>query len=164
MLSKKVIAAVVVVIVVLVASVSVYVVLNMQENAKPKVKATYNGENTAPSGIPSDFPMHPAGFSTPYYYCFNITVLNLDTTQGINTPLDDVLRSLIPKYPQFSTWTPPGADKQAVFTDVRSYSPTHQDRTCIAIFTTSQLTSEQVDSLTADLNAQLEPTVIAWYA
>ena len=76
MLNKKLIVTIAAVVIAVVAIASVYAALSMQVDTNPKVTVTYNGENTVPTGMPSDFPMRPAGFSTPYYYCFNITVVN----------------------------------------------------------------------------------------
>lgn len=106
MLNKKLIA--VIIVVVLIATVSVFEVLNMQqEAAKQRVEAAYFGMNQVPPGLEANFPSDtiPAGGHVNYYYSWNITVYNLNPLVGWGDTIKNFLKSEMQTYPQLATYT-----------------------------------------------------------
>ena len=135
-----------------------------QPSPPPPVLITYYGENTVPEGL-SGFPSIP---EQSLYYSWNLTMTNLNPTSGISVPAESAVQPLVSKYPELVS--------------VNMYVPTegftgnltllmdaiaikgNMARQCFVIFANRQLSSDQIISLTEDLNAYLAPALVEWYS
>ncbi len=149
------------------------------------VTLTYYGQNVVPSGI-SGFPatflwtsrnqMLYTGDNQTIFYTWTIRVHNLNPTQGISVPLEKILPPLASQYPELITknitrtnnddpWQPKTEVTNDLMPccDITTFNA-NQARYCFVLFAYSPLSSEQIDAVTAYLNAQLPPAIIEWYS
>ncbi len=64
----------------------------------PQVLITYHGENAVPEGL-IGFP----DTSYPFFYSWNITLININPLSGMGVPAERALQPLVSKYPQLVT-------------------------------------------------------------
>ncbi|MGB9853803.1 MAG: hypothetical protein ACPLRY_03230 [Candidatus Bathyarchaeales archaeon] len=129
----------------------------------PQVLITYHGENTVPEGL--------VGFpdtSYPFFYSWNITLININPLSGMGVPAERALQPLVSKYPQLVTMniTIPGQGISNTLTlrfDVTGLSG-DMKKQCFVLYAKSQLNSDQINSLTEDLETYLTPALLEWYS
>lgn len=129
----------------------------------PQVVITYYGENAVPEGL-MGFP----DTSYPFFYSWNITLININPVSGIGVPAERALQPLVLKYPQLITMniTIPGQGISNTLTlrfDVTSLSG-DMKKQCFVLYAKSQMNSDQISSLTEDLNTYLTPALLKWYS
>lgn len=149
-MKKLVLIAVIAAICIIVAT------LSFISSSQPSAVFTYIGENTVPQEITN----FPSSTDKPYY-SFDLKITNINVEDGIGTPGEQALQQLVSKYPQLATRTIPGTNETTLQFDVTSFSGslTHQ---CVVFFANSNLTNEQIQSLTTDLNNYFSPAIIQW--
>lgn len=135
-----------------------------QPSPPPPVLITYHGENVVPEGIVG-FPMSN---SQPFFYSWNLTMTNLNPLSGIGVPAEHALQPLVSKYPQLATvnmYIPNEGyiGNLTLLMDATSFSG-NMAKQCFVIFAKSQLSSDQIISLTEDLNIYLAPALIDWFS
>jgi hypothetical protein len=155
-MNKKVV--VVVVSLVLIISIVAVVMYVVQQSA-PKVLITYHGENVVPEGLVG----FPSVTNHPLFYSWNLTMINLNPVNGIGVPAERALQPLASKYPQLATMKVANSDDLTLLMDATAFSG-NMARQCFVIFANSQLSSDQISSLTEDLNTYLAPALIEWYS
>jgi hypothetical protein len=162
-MNKKV--AVVVVFLILIISI-VSVIIYIQLSA-PKVLITYHGENVVPEGL-IDFPSPWLDISTnqpapKVFYAWNLTMININPVSGIGVPAERALQPLVSKYPQLVTVTVTNSDDLTLRCDATAFTE-NMAKQCFVLYANSQLSSDEISSLTEDLNMQLAPALIEWYS
>ncbi|MCW4046748.1 MAG: hypothetical protein NWE99_04190 [Candidatus Bathyarchaeota archaeon] len=130
----------------------------------PPVLITYHGENTVPEGLVG----FPTTTNQPFFYSWNLTMTNLNPASGIGVPAERALQRLVSKYPQLVTVNMyiPGEGYTGNLTllmDVTAFNG-NMAKQCFVLFAKSQLSSDQIISLTEDLNTYLAPALIEWYS
>ena len=155
-ISNKVIAiAVVLSLIVCINILILYFIF--QPSPPPPVLLTYYGENVVPEGLVG-FP----GITHPLFYSWNLTMTNLNPVSGIGVPAESAVQPLISKYPQLTT-------VQGFFGNLTLLMDAvaingNMARQCFVIFANSQLSNDQINSLTEDLNTYLAPALVEWYS
>jgi hypothetical protein len=141
----------------------------------PTVIITYYGENTVPAGM-NGFPylwLYTGSNQTEsnvYYYSWNLTMVNINPAAGIGGVLDSAFAPLVSKYPQLVTeYLPnPGIGQGLSNTLTLRCAITSFNgnlaKCCMVLFSNSQLSTDQIISLTQDLNTQLPPAIIDWFS
>ena len=130
----------------------------------PPVLITYHGENTVPEGL-SGFPSIP---EQTLYYSWNLTMTNLNPVGGISVSAERALQPLVSKYPQLVAVnmyvTNEGfTGNLTLLMDAIAING-NMARQCFVLFAKSQLSSDQIVSLTEDLNTYLAPALVEWYS
>jgi len=87
---------------------------------------------------------------------------------GIGVPAERALQPLVSKYPQLVTTNVYVPDEGysgnlTLLSAVTAFSG-NMARQCFVLFANSQLSSDQISSLTEDLNTYLAPALIEWYS
>jgi len=87
---------------------------------------------------------------------------------GIGVPAERALQPLVSKYPQLVTTNVYVPDEGysgnlTLLSDATAFSG-NMARQCLVLFANSQLSSDQIRSLTEDLNTYLAPALIEWYS
>jgi hypothetical protein len=130
----------------------------------PPVLITYHGENTVPEGL-TGFPSIPEQF---LYYSWNLTMTNLNPTSGISVPAERAVQPLVSKYPELvsvNTYVPNEGYTGNLTLLMDSVAiKGNMARQCFVIFAKSHLSSDQIISLTEDLNTYLAPALVEWYS
>ena len=132
--------------------------------SQPPVLITYHGENTVPEGLVG----FPSITNHPFFYSWNLTMTNLNPVSGIGVPAEQALQPLVSKYPQLATVNMYVIDQGyygnlTLLMDATAYTG-NMARQCFVIFAKSQLSSEQIISLTEDLNTYIAPALVEWYS
>ena len=155
-INKKVVVAVVsLVLIISISAVTIYIQLSL-----PKVLITYHGENTVPEGLTA----FPSITNQPLFYSWNLTMININNpVSGIGVPAERALQPLAPNYPQLVTMTVTNSNDLTLLFDVTAFSGNMAEQ-CLVLFANSQLNSDQISSLTEDLNTHLAPALIEWYS
>ena len=155
-MNKKVVVAVVsLVLIISISAVIIYIQLSA-----PKVLITYHGENTVPEGLTA----FPSITNQPFFYSWNLTMVNINNpVSGIGVPAERALQPLVAKYPQLVTMTVTNSDDLTLLFDVTAFTGNMVEQ-CFVLFAKTQLSSDQITSLTEDLNTFLAPALIEWYA
>lgn len=140
---------------------------------QPAVIVTYFGENKVPDGI--------VGFPNPwfdpytnqaapnYYYSWNITLVNINTVNGLGVPIERAFQPLVTKYPQLATSCmadpnqPYDTGNLTLRADTVEFNG-RLDKQCMVLFSYSQLSAEEIPNLTEDIIIELTPTIIEWYS
>lgn len=162
-INKKVVAvAVVLSLIISIDGLILYFIF--QPSAPPPVLITYYGENTVPEGLAS-FPSIP---EQTLYYSWNLTMTNLNPTTGISVPAESAVQPLVSKYPELvsvNMYVPNEGftGNLTLLMDAVAIKG-NMARQCFVIFANSHLSSDQIISLTEDLNAYLVPALFEWYS
>jgi hypothetical protein len=133
---------------------------------------TYYGENMVTPGL-TGFPNPWMDFwynqsTPPFYYSWNLTVVNINPVSGVGTPMGPALEPLVAKYPMLAIShvtvpnAPPGTGPLTLWVDTTGFNG-RLDKQCMVLYSYSQLSSDQITSLTQDLTTQLTPAIIDWY-
>jgi hypothetical protein len=136
----------------------------------------YYGANIVPPGLtgfPSD-PYHAwyeknQTLPSYGYYTWRLTLQNINSMDSPNVPFDRILPSFVSKYPELLTRneTYPGTSNLTDVLTVR-YDMTRFNANmanwCFVIFTRSELSPEQLNNLTVDLQTIVVPAIIEWYS
>jgi hypothetical protein len=149
---------VVVVVVSLVLIISIVAVIIYIQLSAPTVLITYHGENVVPEGL--------VGFPTtnePFFYSWNLTMTNINPVSGIGVPAESALQPLVSKYPQLVTMKVTNSDDLTLLCDATAFNG-NMAKQCFVLYANSQLSSDQISSLTEDLNMHLTPALIEWYS
>ncbi len=144
-----------------------------QSSGEPKVILTYYGENTVPDDI--------VGFPNPwfdpftnqtepdFYYSWNLTIINLNTANGIGVPMERAFQALIENYPTLATAhmtipnTPYGSGNLTLRCDTTGFNG-RMDKQCLVLFSYSKLSADQINNLTQDMIILLTPAINQWYS
>jgi len=155
MKKKVAVAAVFLVLIISIAAVIIYIQLSA-----PKVLITYHGENVVPEGLTG----FPNITNYPFFYSWNLTLVNIDNpVSGIGVPSERALQPLVAKYPQLVTIKITNSEDLTLLLDVTAFTGNMAEQ-CFVLFANSQLSNDQITSLTEDLNAQLVRALIDWYS
>jgi hypothetical protein len=155
-INNKVIAiAVILSLIICINALIIYFI--SQPPPPPPVLITYYGENIVPEGL-ENFP----SITHPLFYSWNLTMTNLNPVNGIGVPAESAVQPLISKYPQLTTAQGISGD-QTLLMDAVAING-NMARQCFVIFANSQLSNDQIDSLTEDLNTYLTPALVEWYS
>lgn len=132
--------------------------------SQPPVLITYHGENVIPEGLVG----FPSTTNQPLFYSWNLTITNLNPVSGIGVPAERTLQPLVSKYPQLvavNMYIPDQgfSGNLTLLMDATAFNG-NMARQCFVIFAKSQLSSDQISSLTEDLNTYLAPALIEWYS
>jgi hypothetical protein len=130
----------------------------------PPVLITYYGENTVPEGLVG----FPSITNQPLFYSWNLEITNLNPVSGIGVPAERALQPLVSKYPQLvavNMYVPNEGftGNLTLLMDATAING-NMARQCFVLFAKSQLSSDQIISLTEDLNTYLAPALIEWYS
>jgi hypothetical protein len=130
----------------------------------PPVLITYYGENIVPEGLVG----FPSITNQPFFYSWNLKMTNLNPMSGIGVPAESALQPLVSKYPQLATVNIYIAGEGytgnlTLLMDATAINGNMAEQ-CFVIFANSQLGSDQISSLTEDLNTYLAPALIEWYS
>ena len=141
----------------------------------PNIIITYYGMNVGPAGILA-FMSNPVldtsndqTVSSTICYTWNITVTNLTPTSLPGGNFDQALAPLVTKYPNLLDQYIPNTVGHGVSNNLtptwccRSFNG-NLAKCCFALFAKSELSSDQISSLTQDLTTQLTPAIIEWYS
>jgi hypothetical protein len=136
----------------------------------------YYGANTVPPGLtgfPTDpyYPWYEKNQTLPNYgyYTWRLTLQNINSMDSPNVAFDRVLPSFVSKYPELLTRneTYPGTSNLTNVLTVR-YDMTRFNANmanwCFVLFTRNELSPEQLNSLTIDLQTIVTPAIIEWYS
>jgi len=137
---------------------------------------TYYGQNIVPPGL-TGFPTDPyhawyeknQTLPSYGYYTWRLTLQNINSMDSPNVAFDRMLPSFVAKYPELLTRneTELGTSNLTNVLTVR-YDMTRFNANmanwCFVLFTRSELTPEQLNSLTTDLQTIVAPTIIDWYS
>ncbi len=157
MKKKVVVVAVSLVLIISIVAVIVYIV---QQSSAPKVLITYHGENAVPESLVN----FPSITNKPLFYSWNLTMININNpVSGIGVPAERALQPLVSKYPQLVTMTVTNSDDLTLLCDVTAFNG-NMAKQCFVLYANSQLSSDQISSLTEDLNTHLAPALIEWYS
>jgi hypothetical protein len=156
-MKKKVV--VVVVSLVLIISIAAVVVYIVQQSSAPKVLLTYHGENVVPESLVN----FPSITNKPFFYSWNLTMTNINPVSGIGVPAESALQPLVSKYPQLVTMKVTNSDDLTLLCDATAFNG-NMAKQCFVLYANSQLSSDQISSLTEDLNMHLTPALIEWYS
>ncbi|MGA2385247.1 MAG: hypothetical protein ABSG33_01795 [Candidatus Bathyarchaeia archaeon] len=152
-MNKKITAVLAIVLVIIVAVVAVFFVIS--NSSKPTAVFTYLGENYVPAGI-TNFPD-----SNLTFYSWHLKITNLNAQAGIGTPSVQALQPLVSKYPELATIPISGSDQTTLNMDVTGYPGSGSlDNQVVVLFANSPLSSDQITSLTQDLNTYFSPAII----
>ncbi len=152
-MKKKIIAVLAIVLVIIVAVVAIFFVIS--NSSKPTAVFTYLGENYVPSGI-TNFPG-----SNLTFYSWKLVITNLVVVSGIGTPSVQALQPLVSKYPELATIPISGSDQTTLKMDCTGYPGSGSlDKQVVVLFANSPLSSDQIKSLTQDLNTYFSPAII----
>jgi hypothetical protein len=93
---------------------------------------------------------------------------NLNPVSGIGVPAERALQPLVSKYPQLvavNVYVPNEGftGNLTLLMDAVAING-NMARQCFVIFANSQLSSDQIVSLTEDLNTYLAPALVEWYS
>jgi hypothetical protein len=133
--------------------------------ATPTVFLTYYGENIAPEGL-TDFPRAWVNKlnnqSAPsFFYTWNLTIANVYSAASPYNVFESALQPLVSKYPQVITLT---INSRTFFAlDSGSFS-SNLAKSFFALYSNTELSSDQINSLTQDLTTQLTPVLIQYYS
>jgi hypothetical protein len=135
-----------------------------QPPPQPPALFIFNGENTVPESLVG----FPSVTTYPLFYSWNLTFTNINPVSGIGAPAEQALQPLVSKYPQLATinmYTPDAgySGNLTLRCDATAYGG-NMARQCFVIFANSALSSDQMISLTEDLNTYLAPALIEWYS
>ena len=147
--------------------------LPSQTIGAPEVIITYFGENAVPDGL-INFPNPWIDFfnnqsKPPYYYSWNLTIVNINPVSGLGVPLERAFQPLVTKYPMLAIShvtipnQPYGYGNLTLWCDITGFNG-RMDKQCMVLFSYSQLNIEEVNNLTKDIIAQLTPAIIDWYS
>jgi hypothetical protein len=130
----------------------------------PPVLITYYGENVVPEGLVG----FPSITNQPLFYSWNLTMTNLNPTSGIGVPAERAVQPLVSKYPQLvsvNMYVPNEGytGNLTLLMDATALNG-NMAKQCLVIFANSQLSSDQLISLTEDLNTYLAPAIVEWYS
>jgi hypothetical protein len=159
-ISKKVIAvAVVLSLIICIDGIIFYFIFQ-----PPPVLITYYGENVVPEGLLG----FPSITNQPLFYSWNLEMTNLNPVSGIGVPAERALQPLVSKYPQLvavNMYVPNEgySGNLTLLMDATAING-NMARQCFVLFAKSQLSSDQIISLTEDLNTYLAPALIEWYS
>ena len=139
----------------------------------PAVIITYFGENKVPEGIVG-FPVPWMDFwgnqsTPPFYYSWNLTLVNINPVSGVGVPMERAFQSLVSKYPMLAIShvavpnAPATTGPLTLWCDTAGFNG-RMDKQCMVLYSYSQLSSDQIITLTQDLTAQLTPAIIDWYS
>ena len=162
-INKKVVAvAIVLSLIICINGLILYFIF--QPSPPPPVLITYYGENVVPEGLVG-FPSIP---EQSLYYSWILTMTNLNPVSGIGVPAERALQPLVSKYPQLAavnSYVPNEGftGNLTLLTDAIAING-NMARQCFVLFAKSQLNSDQIISLTEDLNTYLAPALIEWYS
>lgn len=159
---KVVVVAVFLVLIISIVSVAIYIQLSA-----PKVLITYHGENVVPDGLTS-FPSPWLNISTnqpapKFFYSWNLTMININPVSGIGVPAERALQPLVSKYPQLVTINITNSEDLTLALDATAFTG-NLYKQCFVLYANSQLSSDQISSLTEDLTTYLTPALIEWYS
>jgi hypothetical protein len=147
--------------------------LPSQTPGAPEVIITYFGENAVPDGL-VNFPNPWIDFfnnqsKPPYYYSWNLTMVNINPVSGVGVPMDRAFQPLVTKYPMLAISRiavpnqPYDYGNLTLWCDTTGFNG-RMDKQCMVLFSYSQLNIEQVNNLTQDIISQLTPAIIEWYS
>jgi hypothetical protein len=162
-MNKKVVVVVVfLVLIISIVSVAVYIQLSA-----PKVLITYHGENAVPEGL-TGFPSPWLNVSTnqpapKFFYSWNLTMININPVSGIGVPAERALQPLVSKYPQLVTIKITNSEDLTLALDATAFTG-NLAKQCFVLYANSQLSGDQISSLTEDLTTYLAPALIEWYS
>ena len=136
----------------------------------------YYGVNIVPPGL-TGFPTDPyhawyeknQTLPNYSYYTWRLTLQNINSMDSPSVPFDHTLPSFVSKYPELLTRneTYPGTSNLTNSLTVR-YDMTRFNANmanwCFVIFTRSELSPEQLNNLTVDLQTIVVPAIIDWYS
>jgi hypothetical protein len=134
-------------------------------SSTPAVLLTYYGENIAPEGL-TDFPRAWVNKlndqSAPsFFYTWNLTIANVYSAASPYNVFESALQPLVSKYPQIITLT---INSRTFFAlDSGSFS-SNLAKSFFALYSNTELSSDQINSLTQDLTTQLTPVLIQYYS
>jgi len=152
---KVVVVAIVLSLIICINGLVLYFIF--QPPPPPPVLITYYGENVVPEGL-VDFP----SIVPTLFYSWNLTMTNLNPVSGIGVPAESAVQPLISKYPQLVVVRGLSGNSTLLMDAVAING--NMARQCFVIFAHSQLSSDQISSLTEDLNTYLAPALIEWYS
>lgn len=135
---------------------------------EPAVIITYYGENMVPDCI-ENFPNLNYESAPRFYYSWNVTAVNINPVNSFGFPMQHAFQTLVPKYPQLATMhidvpnQPYGTGNLTLAFDSVGFNG-RLDKQCMVIYANSQLSPDQITSLTQDIVSVLPPAIIEWYS
>jgi hypothetical protein len=133
--------------------------------ATPVVFLTYYGENIVPEGL-ADFPRawvnRLNNQSAPsFFYTWNLTIANVYSAVSPYNVFESALQPLVSKYPQIITLT---INSRTFFALDSGSLSSNLAKSFFALYSNTELNSDQINSLTQDLTTQLTPVLIQYYS
>ena len=142
-----------------------------QQSPNPAVIITYCGENVVPSeltGFPNPWIITLTKQPAPdYFYSWNLTLVNIIPLNSPFNIFPRLLQPLTSKYPQLVTMETyvqgVAGNVTTLFVDATGFGG-NPAKSCFVLYSNSQLSNDEIDSLTQNLITQLSPALIEWYS
>jgi hypothetical protein len=141
--------------------------LNLNINADNISSVTINGINYTAQQSSSSTPARAwvnklNNQSAPsFFYTWNLTIANVYSAASPYNVFESALQPLVSKYPQVITLT---INSRTFFAlDSGSFS-SNLAKSFFALYSNTELSSDQINSLTQDLTTQLTPVLIQYYS